>query len=131
MLDSLTGCPVVEDELLYAIPVCAPYSTMLNYKWVYTKAASNEYSRRHKIIVYWKGSYSLGTISQTEKSLPDKCICVFKSWLNNFTKNWIILPLKITIWFFFSHVRIISTTYDINLIIVYSVLWSSASDISF
>lgn len=36
MLDSLTGCPVVEDELLYAIPVCAPYSTMLNYKSVLT-----------------------------------------------------------------------------------------------
>ncbi|XP_078313249.1 ribosome quality control complex subunit NEMF-like isoform X1 [Crassostrea virginica] len=33
MLDSLTGCPVMEDELLYAIPVCAPYSTMLNYKF--------------------------------------------------------------------------------------------------
>lgn len=33
MLDSLTGCPVAEDELLYAIPVCAPYSTMLNYKF--------------------------------------------------------------------------------------------------
>lgn len=36
MLDSLTGCPVAEDELLYAIPVCAPYSTMLNYKSVLT-----------------------------------------------------------------------------------------------
>ncbi|XP_048732715.1 ribosome quality control complex subunit NEMF-like [Ostrea edulis] len=33
MLDSLTGCPVLEDELLYAIPVCGPYSTMLNYKF--------------------------------------------------------------------------------------------------
>ncbi|XP_061172941.1 ribosome quality control complex subunit NEMF-like [Saccostrea echinata] len=33
MLDSLTGCPVPEDELLYAVPVCAPYSTMLNYKF--------------------------------------------------------------------------------------------------
>jgi len=33
MLDSLTGMPVVEDELLFAIPVCAPYSTLVNYKY--------------------------------------------------------------------------------------------------
>lgn len=33
MLDSLTGIPVVEDELLFAIPVCGPYSTLLNYKY--------------------------------------------------------------------------------------------------
>jgi len=33
MLDSLTGVPVVEDELLFAIPVCAPYNTLLNYKY--------------------------------------------------------------------------------------------------
>ncbi|KAK3092818.1 hypothetical protein FSP39_007530 [Pinctada imbricata] len=32
MLDSLTGCPVVEDELLFAIPVCAPYNALHNYK---------------------------------------------------------------------------------------------------
>jgi hypothetical protein len=32
MLDSLTGLPVPEDELLFAIPVVAPYSTLLNYK---------------------------------------------------------------------------------------------------
>jgi len=33
MLDSLTGVPVVEDELLFAVPVCAPYNTLLNYKY--------------------------------------------------------------------------------------------------
>lgn len=33
MLDSLTGVPVGEDELLFAIPVCAPYNTLLNYKY--------------------------------------------------------------------------------------------------
>lgn len=32
MLDSLTGLPVPEDELLFAIPVVAPYNTLLNYK---------------------------------------------------------------------------------------------------
>jgi hypothetical protein len=32
MLESLTGMPVPEDELLFAIPVVAPYSTLLNYK---------------------------------------------------------------------------------------------------
>jgi len=33
MLDSLTGIPVSEDELLFAIPVCAPYNTLINYKF--------------------------------------------------------------------------------------------------
>ncbi|XP_023345305.1 nuclear export mediator factor NEMF [Eurytemora carolleeae] len=33
MLDSLTGIPVLEDELLFAVPVCAPYSTLINYKY--------------------------------------------------------------------------------------------------
>ncbi|XP_019850525.1 PREDICTED: nuclear export mediator factor Nemf-like [Amphimedon queenslandica] len=32
-LDSLTGSPLPNDELLYAIPVCAPYSAMHNYKF--------------------------------------------------------------------------------------------------
>ncbi|XP_076044571.1 nuclear export mediator factor NEMF homolog Clbn [Oratosquilla oratoria] len=33
ILDTLTANPVTEDELLYAIPVCAPYPTMTNYKF--------------------------------------------------------------------------------------------------
>jgi len=33
MLDTLTGCPVEEDELLFAIPVVAPYQTLQNYKF--------------------------------------------------------------------------------------------------
>lgn len=32
MLDSLTGLPVEEDELLFAIPVIAPYQSLQNYK---------------------------------------------------------------------------------------------------
>lgn len=32
MLDSLTGCPVDEDEILFAVPVIAPYQAMHNYK---------------------------------------------------------------------------------------------------
>lgn len=32
MLDSLTGCPMEEDELLYAIPIVAPYQTLTAYK---------------------------------------------------------------------------------------------------
>lgn len=32
MLDSLTGFPVDEDELLFAVPVVAPYQTLHNYK---------------------------------------------------------------------------------------------------
>ncbi|CAG2064804.1 unnamed protein product [Timema podura] len=32
MLDSLTGLPLTEDELLFAVPVVAPYNVLLNYK---------------------------------------------------------------------------------------------------
>ena len=32
VLDSLTGCPFEEDVLLFAIPVCAPYQALANYK---------------------------------------------------------------------------------------------------
>ncbi|XP_059610612.1 ribosome quality control complex subunit NEMF homolog [Phlebotomus argentipes] len=33
MLDFLTGAPVEEDELLFAVPVIAPYQTLHNYKF--------------------------------------------------------------------------------------------------
>lgn len=32
LLGTLTGCPVAEDGLLYAVPVCAPYSAMQSFK---------------------------------------------------------------------------------------------------
>eukprot|EP00742_Colponemidia_sp_Colp-10_P006806 GILJ01007293.1.p1 GENE.GILJ01007293.1~~GILJ01007293.1.p1 ORF type:complete len:963 (-),score=268.38 GILJ01007293.1:280-3018(-) len=32
-LDTLTGQPLPDDVLLYAVPVCAPYSTLLSYKF--------------------------------------------------------------------------------------------------
>lgn len=32
MLDALTGIPFHEDELLFAVPVIAPYNTLSNYK---------------------------------------------------------------------------------------------------
>lgn len=33
ILSSLTGCPFHDDILLFALPVCAPYNTMHNYKF--------------------------------------------------------------------------------------------------
>ncbi|XP_015913965.2 ribosome quality control complex subunit NEMF [Parasteatoda tepidariorum] len=33
VLNSLTGCPTPDDILLFSVPVCAPYSSMLNYKY--------------------------------------------------------------------------------------------------
>ncbi|XP_022701021.1 nuclear export mediator factor NEMF homolog [Varroa jacobsoni] len=33
ILNSLTGVPVEDDVLLYAVPICAPYSTIINYKY--------------------------------------------------------------------------------------------------
>uniref|UniRef100_A0A8C2VQN0 Nuclear export mediator factor n=1 Tax=Chinchilla lanigera TaxID=34839 RepID=A0A8C2VQN0_CHILA len=33
LFDSLTGCPHPEDIVLFAIPICAPYTTMTNYKY--------------------------------------------------------------------------------------------------
>lgn len=32
-LDALTGCPLPQDILLHAVPVCGPYSAMLHYKY--------------------------------------------------------------------------------------------------
>lgn len=32
LLDSLTGQPHPEDILLFAVPICAPYTAMTNYK---------------------------------------------------------------------------------------------------
>lgn len=32
LLASLTGCPVAEDGLLFAVPICAPYGAVQNYK---------------------------------------------------------------------------------------------------
>lgn len=32
ILNALTGLPLAEDELLYAVPVVAPYSTLMLYK---------------------------------------------------------------------------------------------------
>ncbi|KAG4067961.1 hypothetical protein HA402_010647 [Bradysia odoriphaga] len=33
MLDSLTGCPVEEDEILFAVPIIAPYQALHNFKF--------------------------------------------------------------------------------------------------
>jgi hypothetical protein len=33
MLDELTGCPRGEDTVLFAVPVCAPYQVVSNYKY--------------------------------------------------------------------------------------------------
>lgn len=32
MLDSLTGNPLPEDEILFAVPVVAPYNALQHYK---------------------------------------------------------------------------------------------------
>ena len=32
ILSAMTGIPLTEDELLYAVPVVAPYSTLMPYK---------------------------------------------------------------------------------------------------
>lgn len=34
MLDSLTGCPVEEDEILFAVPVIAPYQALQHFKYI-------------------------------------------------------------------------------------------------
>lgn len=34
LLTSLTGQPHPEDVLLFAVPVCAPYTALSNYKYV-------------------------------------------------------------------------------------------------
>ncbi len=34
ILDSLTGVPHPDDVLMFAVPVCAPYMALSNYKYV-------------------------------------------------------------------------------------------------
>ena len=34
LLDTLTGCPSNDDILLFAVPVCAPYMALNQYKYV-------------------------------------------------------------------------------------------------
>jgi hypothetical protein len=33
VLDTLTGSPLPEDNLLFAVPVCAPYISLQKYKY--------------------------------------------------------------------------------------------------
>lgn len=33
LLNSVTGCPIPDDILLFAVPVCGPYSSLLSYKY--------------------------------------------------------------------------------------------------
>jgi hypothetical protein len=43
MLDTLTGAPVDEDELLFAVPVVAPYQTLTNYKFKVKLTPGNKF----------------------------------------------------------------------------------------
>lgn len=36
MINSLTGTPFADDELLFAVPVVAPYNTLTNYKYAFS-----------------------------------------------------------------------------------------------
>lgn len=38
LLNTLTGCPCEEDELLFALPVVAPYNALQNYKYVLVRS---------------------------------------------------------------------------------------------
>lgn len=40
LLTSLTGQPHPEDVLLFAVPVCAPYTALSNYKYVHFTLAT-------------------------------------------------------------------------------------------
>lgn len=53
--NSLTGCPRVEDTILFAIPVCGPYESLVNYKFKVKKY--NVY-----FLILWKlGEIDAGT----------------------------------------------------------------------
>lgn len=40
ILNALTGIPLPEDELLYAVPVVAPYTTLMPYKYLIVRDIS-------------------------------------------------------------------------------------------
>jgi NFACT protein C-terminal domain len=68
-LDALTGAPVADDELLFALPVCAPYSALQGYKYrvkitpgTQRKGkAARQVRRRPFLTVPWMGSSSSGS----------------------------------------------------------------------
>lgn len=43
MIDALTGLPNEDDELLFAVPVIAPYNTLANYKYALQYFFSNHF----------------------------------------------------------------------------------------
>uniref|UniRef100_A0A8D0L2F3 Ribosome quality control complex subunit NEMF n=1 Tax=Sphenodon punctatus TaxID=8508 RepID=A0A8D0L2F3_SPHPU len=65
LLDSLTGQPHGEDILLFAIPICAPYTTMTNYKYkVKLTPGTQKKGKGHRFIQkYSWESESVGTES--------------------------------------------------------------------
>merc|ERR1719376_1566444 len=49
LLQSLTGCPQPDDIILFAIPACAPYSSMKNFKFkVKLTPGNNKKRKSHK-----------------------------------------------------------------------------------
>lgn len=84
MLDSFTGQPLPEDLLLYAVPVCAPYSAILNYKYKVkltpgtgkrgkaTKTALQSFLREKSITVREKDLLKGVTDQDLARNLPGK-----------------------------------------------------------
>jgi len=73
-LDSLTGIPVPDDVLLFAIPVCAPYSAMNNFKFkVKLTPGSMKKGKGGKVATdsFVKSSQTTTQEKDIMKSVPD------------------------------------------------------------
>jgi len=65
--DLLTGCPGDKDELLYAVPVCAPYSVLTGYKFKCKLTPGNQ--KKGKAAKQAVGIFCAAGASAREKEL--------------------------------------------------------------
>jgi len=88
-LDSLTGNPLQDDVLMFAVPVCAPYNAMTNYKFK-VKLTPGSAKRGKSVKSAMSVFLNLPGITQQEKDL-------LKGVTDNETNQTIIGNIKINV----------------------------------
>lgn len=95
-LDCLTGQPHPDDVLLFAVPVCAPYTALSNYKYICSST-----------IMYL--SYSLHHCIQ--QNVCKKKTCIAGSLLHRDSSRYTVRSLKKTIYDILYFIIIMSLTF--------------------
>jgi hypothetical protein len=68
VLDSLTGRPLAEDVMLYAMPVCAPYSALTDFKYK-VKLTPGQLKKGKAVQLALSIFKSMESMSQKERDL--------------------------------------------------------------